>query len=786
MVSLSLIVGEVLGFSAFAGALGALLVPSLRKFTLPKFQETYLSDFLPFSHMLEDNKTLVCKDGTLVRIIELKGVCSQTSTPEEREFQTSRKKAWFDAMAERGAAFRLITRRVQIQTHDEATFENPCLQRIHDAWQDQFEACWELKNYLILHSKKRSDLEEKSMITLDHLSEFKPSVLINEEPAEGGRITSPLLTFLGSLINPSSPNIFPALSSLSESLAFPQVLFLTQEGLIEIRDGTQASFYTVLSLRDWGESASEQILMELFHQPFEFEILHQFKGFKKLEASTILRYRLRQENLLFQNVFKNEEFDTALENLEAGNTTLYEHQLTLFIKGSTKEQAQANLGEARKILLNYGLRPVQEFDTIEWLWFSRFPTFDEKTRPRTLFSNNLAVFMMFENTPLGGLTCDWGRGPLRYFKTSSGNGYALQVHVSARKEALAHSLTIAPSESGKTTLFQHLVGGALRHKDLRAYIFDRFQGTRIFTEAAGGSYIDLSSKSLFLNPLQCEDTEENRAFLTQFLLRLGNCGDDASLQMAGRAVEMLFKTPFDARRLESIYAAAFDTNSDLRRGLKKWVERPLSHILNGPKDSLDFSASRLMTFEMTELQRNPLVAASLTEYILHRIRSQVRLEAAPHMIFIDEAAPMLEDPLFRSHVQILLREHRKLRGSINLCFQDAGALFKSGIGETLLNQCQTVFLFQNVNAKQQDYAPLNLTPSEWAFIKGVSQLSKHIKRGVLVKKGRESVILNVDMTGLGNLLNLYKSGSEPLKLMLELKEKFQGGGQWVEHFIDSF
>ena len=504
MVSLSLIVGEVIGLTAVAGALGVIITPVLRKFTIPKFQETYLTDFLPFSHILEDQKTIVCRDDTLVRIIEIKGVDGQTSTEDERAFYMSRKKSFFDMMAERGAAFRLITRREQIQTQDEAAFESSWLQRIHEAWQDQFETCFQIKNYLVIQSKKRSELEDQSTLVLDHLSIFKPNVLSNNEEGEGA--SSPLLTFLGSLVNPGNPPISHCQNNISEALIGPQVLFLTQQGLIEIRDGMSPSFYTVLSLRGWGESASEQILTELLHLPFEFDILHQFKGVKKLEASTLLRYRLRQENLLFQNLFKNEEFDTALENLDAGNSSLYEHQLTFFIKGSTKEEAQSNLMEARKILLNYGIRPIQEFDTIEWLWFSRFPTYDEKARPRTLLSHNLAGLISFEATPVGTLTCDWGRGPLRYFKTSSGNAYALQVHVSDRKEALAHSLTIAPSESGKTTLFQHLIGGALRHKDLRAYIFDRFNGTRIFTEAVGGSYIDLISKNLSINPLQCEET----------------------------------------------------------------------------------------------------------------------------------------------------------------------------------------------------------------------------------------------------------------------------------------
>ena len=780
------VVGEVIGVATFSGILGMLIVPVLRRMAFPKFKETYLSDFLPFYQIGEDQKTLVCRDETLVRIIELKGVDIQTTTSGEQEFYFSRKQAFFDAMAERGGFFRIITRREKVVTEDKAYFDHGVLQRIHDKWQAQFQHCYQTTHYLLIQSKKRSELEDLTTVALEHLSAFKPEILGNREEREG-TTSSPLLTFLGSLINIEKRNIYACQTNISEAIISSQVLFHSQEGLIEIREAQNACFHTVLSLKGWGDSASEHILTEILHLPFEFEILHYFKSFKRLEASSTLRYRLRQENLLFPNIFKNEEFDTATSNIEAGNCSLFDHQLTFFIKGETPEKAQHNLDEIRKTLLNFGIKPVQEFDTIEWLWFSRYPSYDIMSRPRSLLSNNLASFVSFDGNPSGYIESDWGRGPLRYFKTSSGNAYALQVHISDRKEALAHSLTIAPSESGKTTLFQHLIGGALRHKDLRAYIFDRFNGTKIFTHAVGGSYIDLSSKNaLHLNPLQCADMSENRTFLTQFLLRLGGCADDTSLEIAGRAVDLLFKTPLAARSLKSIYGVAFDTKSDLKLGLKKWVEGPYSKLLNGDTDSLDFNAARLMSFEMTDLQRDPVVAAALTEYILHRIRSQVRGDASPHMIMIDEAALMLEDPLFARQTQVLFREHRKLRGSINICFQDAQALFKSGIGESILNQCQTLFLFQNLNATQEDYVPLNLTSSEWAFVKGVSALSKHIQRGVLVKKGRESIILNVDMRGLGSLLNIYKSGSEPLKLMRELQAKFQGEGAWVEHYLDSF
>jgi type IV secretory pathway VirB4 component len=173
----------------------------------------------------------------------------------------------------------------------------------------------------------------------------------------------------------------------------------------------------------------------------------------------------------------------------------------------------------------------------------------------------------------------------------------------------------------------------------------------------------------------------------------------------------------------------------------------------------------------------------MVTYIMHRIRQVVRAQALPHLIFIDETAPMLEDPVFRGYVAQLFREHRKLRGSINVCFQDAGALLKSEIAETILNNCPTLILFPNANAQPEDYAPLRLTSEQWSFVKGTSNLAAHLKRGVLIKRGNEAVFLDVDLSGLGPLLKLYKSGNEPIALMHQLQQQW-GMEQWVGHYLD--
>jgi len=191
---------------------------------------------------------------------------------------------------------------------------------------------------------------------------------------------------------------------------------------------------------------------------------------------------------------------------------------------------------------------------------------------------------------------------------------------------------------------------------------------------------------------------------------------------------------------------------------------------------LDLNKNRLTAFEMTKIQENPQVAAAVTTYIMHKIRS-IGTDACPHLIFIDETQPMMEDQVFAKQVGVLLKEHRKLRGSVNVCFQDVNA-----INSVILEQCQTRFLFPNASANKEQYAKFELTDFEWDYIKGFTRISKDLKYSVLLKKPNESVILNIDLTPLGNLLQLYRSGAEPVKIVRELQQQW-GMTEWIDQYL---
>lgn len=773
------------GVAAAAGAVGLAAWPALSNLVLPPPPESFLCDLLQFEAVLEDGTTIKCKDGTLVQTIAVAGMDYGAKTPDEREAAFVRRKAWFDGLSEWQVSVKIISTRERVAAGLDATYDQPVLQAIHDAWMAEFDRVYANNHYLVLSAPASLKspikvLSEAARATYDALHEYGPRMLEN-----GQGSYSPLLTFWGTLVNGFRVVIGSFTDRLSERLVSSAVSFHRDNGTIEYQDGPRRLYQAVVSVKTWGEASDDRLLSRLLALDGAITALQYVRGVDKGSAMTELRHRARQAKIAFTNKFVQEEFATAVELVDGGREGLVKHSFVLFLSGKTPEAVERLIAEVRRVFAEFGAKPAIETAGAEWLWRCRLPGFHQFIRIGSLLGSNLAQLVSFEEEPRGQSRCGWGNGPVRLFKTVGGAAYQLQLHVSEDPEALAHSLTIAPAGSGKTTLFEHLIGGALRHDRLRAYIFDRFNGTRIFTNAVAGTYLDMGApESVVLNPLQCDNTPENRAHMHVWLRQLAGVDDDESYEVATRAVEAIFGVRIGDRSLSAIYESAFDHGSAMKKGLAKWVGNgPLSGWFNGSRDSLDLQGSRLVAFEMSDVFKDPGAAAAMVSYIMHRIRSVVRGSALPHLVFFDEAAPMLEDELFRKNVQVLLREHRKLNGSINLVFQDAGAVQATGIAETILNQCQTVFLFPNDKARREDYAPFDLTDSQWEYIKGTGRLSRQLRHSCLVKRGKEAVILDLDLRGLGPLLKIYRSGAEPVKLMGELQQKW-GADKWLAQYLE--
>lgn len=410
-----------------------------------------------------------------------------------------------------------------------------------------------------------------------------------------------------------------------------------------------------------------------------------------------------------------------------------------------------------------------------------------------MLSKTASISIPMSSTPRGVANSDWGPGPLVVFPTAQGTPYMFQFHVSDKPAAVAHTLTIGPTGGGKTTLFSFLIAQSLRYPKLKAFFFDRNKGAEIFTLAVGGKYITMQGKEkntdpmeqsfqTHLNPLKMPDSAANRAFLRRWLAIISNQNDAFAADEIARAVSVNFDylAPRD-RLLKNLWESCFSSSGNMRPALKKWID-PLQygHMFNEESDTLDLE-SRLTTFDFTEILQDEVLAPAVISYILHRINTTTVAGGNPSLIMIDETAPMLENKMFRDNFIAGLQEGRKNRQAYMAAFQRANVLDKLGIGDVVRGQAQTVLFFRNPAADANDYAHWNLNPLEMAFIQGKAY--PNLKRAVLLSRPvtGESVILNTELGGLGNLLRLFESGRSSVLLAEELYKMY--GTNFVSEYL---
>ena len=153
------------------------------------------------------------------------------------------------------------------------------------------------------------------------------------------------------------------------------------------------------------------------------------------------------------------------------------------------------------------------------------------------------------------------------------------------------------------------------------------------------------------------------------------------------------------------------------------------------------------------------------------------------MIMIDETAPMLEHEMFKESFIVGLREGRKKRQAFLCAFQQPKFLDDHGLGDVIRGQCQTVIFFRNPQANASDYATWNLTPREMNFILGKEFVDR--KYAILVSRPaiHESVILDVDLSGLGPYLKIYSSGNKNVLLAEKLQRELSDTDQIVQEYL---
>lgn len=789
-------------FVAVMGVLSAMMIMSvfvtkLGDMILPKPKETRVSDFLPFSKLDEDGATIHLRNGSFARVFEVKGADTTLIMPEERAAYADARKRWVDSMAELEVTSRVITIRERVPLSEENMYKDSrLLQTISHRWLESLHRIFHNKHYIVLSVNDRKDalkdLNQASNALTAILDMYEPR-LISEKTPDKHEDKSPFWLFaqLASPLSVPKPVVHGEEGEyLNALLTADYVHFTKDEGVIKFISGDKEKFALAIGIRKPGDFMDEQMVADILSIDCELTLLHNIKPIPNIKANALLIQQRRMAYLttFSQNVYN--QYSTALEwmdSSDADGQSLNDYAMSIIVFGESKEEVVFGQEEIERICRLHNVTPVREGWAAQAVFFSQFPTYEVYPRTFLYLSRVVACGVCIDKTAEGRQKSDWGPVPLSYFRTITGTPYAFQFHVSEEAYAVAHTALIGPTGQGKTTFFSFMAGQAMRIPDLHTYFFDRNNGAKVFALMQGAPYVrfDGGAESVSLNPFAVPDTSDNRAFLRNWMRDITGGTDAVSGQEIARAVTTAFEyLKPDERLLKNLYQSCFAPNSYMRTELKRWVDDDqYGRIFNSETDNLDLD-SRYMAFDFTTIFQDAILAPAVISYVMHRIHTLATAKGTPTLIMIDETAPMLEHEMFKESFIVGLREGRKKRQAFLCAFQQPRFLDDNGLGDVIRGQCQTVIFFRNPQANPSDYATWNLTPREMNFIMG-KEFADH-KYAILVSRPaiHESVILDIDLSGLGPYLKVYSSGNKDVLLAEQLSRQIQDSDQLVQAFLD--
>lgn len=548
-------------------------------------------------------------------------------------------------------------------------------------------------------------------------------------------------------------------------------------GLVVTIDGQKRRYSAAISVSLWDVEDAPHVIEGLVRLSGSLDVCLLGRAIPAQRRRAELAVRRTQARLGGLNRIVDAEYQIFSDILAQGADDAVETHLCVTVHGDSAADAARLTSLVHQHFDSLGMQTITERRGAPYAWLARAPGYDRLLRPRLLRGANVARAWEWRQQPVGLRRCSWGAGPIRTFRSAEGSAYRYQFHANAQAQSLGHTIVFGTAGSGKTTLCAWLLSGAMRHSRLFGAVIDRHLGLRVWAEALGLPYLDPVTE-MQINPLMIEDHPANRSFLAQYLCMLAQTPDE--MDNAGSAVDKIMAVPPARRILREVWTSAFH-DSPLKDGLKIWAMGQYSNILNGRKNDLDFS-SRFAVFDLTEAAKDRRVNAALITYFAHAVKEESARRNGPHLIYVDEAQPLLEDVVFRQTMKEVFQEHRKKEGVIIMVFQGPEGLLNTEISGAALQNAQNIIIFPTENARWETWKQLKLTNAEWSFVNGEHPVNRQLKRPFLLKKGAQSVYLDSDLSFLGKYFRVLEGGTKAVSRMRRAQE--QWGDGWLERYIE--
>ncbi|KWO47946.1 type IV secretion system protein VirB4 [Burkholderia sp. MSMB1459WGS] len=787
-------------------------------------REVVLADFIPFSSHVTDRVIRTC-EGDYLQIWKIPGIAFEAVDPAE----ILTRHIGFNQLVRNlpGGHIALWTHRLRRRTADrfETSYSNRFCQELAERYYASFSGYRMMVNELYLSVVYRPHrttlgraLSRAARRTLDDIhrdqqdalramediasqieSGLKPwapialGVVERPDPLTGqSRCYSTALEMLGYLVNATWEVVPVPAGPIYEALPTSRLLF--QREKLEIRMPAQTRYAAMLDLKDYPEQTEPGMLNGLLYGEFEYIETQSFTVLDRPSAKETLE---RQRNQLVAGddvaVSQIEAMDRALNDLVNGDFVLGEYHYTLAVMGDSLNDVVRHVAQARTCLADAGFQSALIDLVADAAWFAQWPG-NWRYRPRDakLTSRNFCAMASLHNFATGKRNGNpWGEA-ITIVKTPSGQPLYLNFHATPEKtdaideKALANTQIIGRAGAGKTVLELFLLAMATKY-GVTAVLYDKDRGAEIGIRAMGGKYtVFRRGEPTGVNPFQLEPHEATRNFWERLVCKLVDSGSVLSAKEEldiSRAVQQVARMERSLRRLSMVRQLLPNVGENsLHARLAKWCAGGrLGWLLDNPVDRIDFHSHSLLGFDDTELLDDPEASTPLTMVLLYLTE---RLMDGRRFIYVmTEFWKRLRDPVFREFANDKQKTIRKLNGLGIFDTQSPADVLNSPIARALVEQTATFFFLPNPTADYDDYVHgFKLSEAEFNIVRRMGEHS----RLFLVKQGHRSAVGRLDLTGLGDVLDVLSGTTDNVALLDAIRADVgELPEAWLPHFHDA-
>ncbi len=755
---------------------------------------------LPYAAHVDD-RTLALRDGSLCQVIALTGLLFETADTDELNYRKGLRDAMLRAIgSSRFAVYHHILRR-RVAPPAPGEFADDFSRNLDAAWTGRLAARQLYANELFLTlirrpaqgrvgviervarwfgAAKGSDAAEiaAEVRALDAATEQLVATLgsygariLTAYDTPQGPCSEPL-EFLSAIYNVDLRPVRLPHGDAGEYLPYRRVSFGADT--LELGPGGDAppSLGAMVSIKDYPGQTVPGMLDNVLRVPAEMVISQSFAFVDRGESLGRMNLALRRMRASDDEALSlRGELSQAKDEVAAGRAAFGEHHMSVLVRGQTQPEVDAGVAEVQAALTDLGIIAVREDLGLEAAFWAQFPgNFKFIARRALIGSSNFASLASGHNFPVGRAAGNHWGDAVTQFETTAAGPYHFNFH----HGDLGNFTVIGPSGSGKTVIVNFLLAQARRFAP-RIVFFDKDRGAELFIRAIGGGYDVLRPGTPSrLNPLQLDDSAENRRFLIDWLSRLAAIDGEALSAAEARqikdAVDANYNAPAAYRRLRSLVelfrGGHRPHGADLYARLRPWWgEGEHAWLFDNEHDGVDLTAETV-GFDMTRILDDPLLRTPAMLYLFHRVDE--RLDGSPTIIVVDEGWKALDDEIFVARIRDWEKTIRKRGGIVGFVTQNAEDALSSRIASAIVEQAATQIFTPNPKARAEDYVTgFGLTAHEFELVRSLPDAA----RCFLVKHGAESVVVRLNLAGEDDLLTVLSGRERTVRLFDEIRLK---------------